>query len=212
MIVQSSEMSNESGGETCREFIVYACPVGDLAQQLEAYFEKSRAIAPNKAHDYMPHCTLTGFFHDQKAAIPTYCTALDQALREARSNQPKPAIAIQGLAFHPQWHGLELASDWIKQLIAHFARQARSASRRDDLRLKDWLHLSLAYGFDERYNEPLQQLALTLVNPAAAVDWELRFYERINSGGDPKSNPGDGTGSPQASQSAMWICHQCWPI
>ena len=45
------------------KLIVYACPVGELAEQLETYFSKSRlACGPNQAHQYMPHCTLTGFF------------------------------------------------------------------------------------------------------------------------------------------------------
>lgn len=208
MTVQSGETSREGPGKPWGEFIVYACPVGDLAQQLELYFEKSRAIAPNKAHAYMPHCTLTGFFHDQEAAVPAYCMALEQALMAARAEQPHPAIAVRGLTFHSDWHGLELESDWIKHLIASFARQAQSPTRRDALRLKDWLHLSLAYGFDQIYHESLRHLALTLVNPAAAVGWELRFYQRVELG----SNQQEGDGSPQTGQRSRWICHQCWTI
>ena len=48
------------------EFIVYACPVGTLAGQLDLFFARSRAeCGENAAHAYPPHCTLTGFFHSQ---------------------------------------------------------------------------------------------------------------------------------------------------
>jgi hypothetical protein len=171
------------------KFIVYACPVGELATQLDTYFEKSRLMCgPNTAHEYMPHCTLTGFFEDVSSAIPKYTQSLERSLKRFKRSQPHPPLAIQGLAFRPDWQGLELTSDWLRKLILDFVCTATSPTRKTPLRPKDWLHLSLAYGFMPDQADALQTLALKWVNPQSAVVWELRFYQR---------NP-DGS----------WICHQ----
>jgi hypothetical protein len=172
------------------QFIVYACPIGKLADQLDRYFEQSFAICgPNAAHDYMPHCTLTGFFKDTEAAIPSYIQAIDRTLSQAKP-YPQPAINITQLTFRSDWHGLELQSDWLKTLIADFASAAQSPSRLEALRPKDWLHLSLAYEFQAEQATKLIQLAQQHIDIQASVQWELRFYQRH---------------APQ-----KWICHQSW--
>ncbi|RZM77892.1 hypothetical protein [Leptolyngbya iicbica] len=175
------------------KLIVYACPVGELADQLAVYFERSRATCgPNLAHHYMPHCTLTGFFEDTVSSIPHYVDGLARSLQRHRRSQPQPPIGVKALTFRAQWHGLELSSDWLKQLIADFASAANSPTRSAPLRLKDWLHLSLAYGFESEHRQVLQQLAEDFVKPQASVAWELRFYER--------------------HEDNSWTCHQQWPL
>ncbi|MEL6382704.1 MAG: hypothetical protein AAFQ89_09560 [Cyanobacteria bacterium J06626_18] len=171
------------------KFIVYACPVGELASQLETYFEKSRLMCgPNSAHNYMPHCTLTGFFEEHVSTVPNYAQKLERSYKRLRRSQPHPAIAVKDLAFRSDWHGLELSSDWLKKVIVDFACTARSPTRSSPLRLKEWLHLSLAYDFQTDQIETLQALAIDLVDPQAPVQWELRFYQR---------NPDN-----------SWVCHQ----
>ncbi|MBE9078227.1 hypothetical protein IQ241_13150 [Romeria aff. gracilis LEGE 07310] len=180
------------------ELILYACPTGELAAQLEDYFRHSRRrCGPNAAHAYMPHCTLTGFFQAESQAIPRYVQALEKAtaqvleqrseaayslrdsnpsvMASARAERLQGRVAIQSLQFHPLWHGLELASDWLCQLAARFARYSPSAPA---LRLKDWLHLSLAYDFDPAQAPELEQLARAKIDIQAEVRWELRLYER----------------------------------
>lgn len=178
---------------TPRELIVYACPTGDLATQMAHYFARSRAeCGPNTAHAYMPHCTLTGFFHDLPASIPHYVQRLERALAAARPTQPTPVIAIERLRFDTQFHGFELSSPWLAQLVAAFATAADSPTRVDAIRLKDWLHLSLAYHFPPEQHDALMQIARGTIDPAAPVAWDLRFYER---------GPDNG-----------WTCHACWPL
>ena len=175
------------------EFIVYVCPIGPLAEQLAAYFEKSREqIGPNKAHDYMPHCTLTGFFHDQPAAASIYTHVLDDAWAAARSNQSDPDIVIKNMLLTEKFHGFELESNWLKALVVDFAERAVSSTRSDAIRLKDWLHLSFAYGFAEEQHEPLARLAEEMVDMNTAVSWELRFYQR--------------------HADKNWTCHASWPL
>lgn len=162
-----------------RELIVYACPTGELARQLDAFLDASRAqCGPNMAHRYMPHCTLTGFFHDEFSAVLVYLDALDQALAQAFRVRPSNAIKVTGMRFLDDFHFLALESDWLQQLTAGFAARATSATRRDEVRLKDQLHVSLAYGFDSAQGPRLAQLAREMVHASAPVAWELRFYER----------------------------------
>ncbi len=162
-----------------REFIVYACPVGALAEQIETYWQQVRqTYGPNAAHHYMPHCSLTGFFHDEITALPLYITALESALSQTLSTKPQPVIQICDLEIQPEFHGLILESPWIQTLIQRFASQALSNTRVDQLRLKDRLHLSLAYDFAPQVASSLAELTQTMINPTIPVQWELRFYER----------------------------------
>ena len=156
------------------QFIIYACPVGELNAQIETYFTKSRELCGvNAAHKYMPHCTLTGFFSEDFNFIPDYLQALDTAYNSAKDLCLDVAIAKLHLA--KDWHGLELQAEGLKQLIRNFA--AFDLIRQEKLRLKDWLHLSLAYGFDPEHGEQLQNLA-TEIDLQAKVNWELRFYQK----------------------------------
>jgi hypothetical protein len=175
------------------KFIVYACPLGELADQIERYFEKSRdRYGPNTAHAYMPHCTLTGFFEEVSSAMPNYVQRLDRAYRLLGRSRPETVIEIKALTLRPDWHGLELDSPWLKKLMRTFACTATSPTRKDPLRLKDWLHLSLAYGFSPEQGDALADLARQQVDPTAPVAWELRFY--------------------QHNADQAWICHRCWPL
>ncbi|MCU0494158.1 MAG: hypothetical protein MUD01_21420 [Chloroflexaceae bacterium] len=174
------------------ELILYACPSGSLAAQIEEYYRQSReACGPNQAHRYPPHITLTGFFHDEAEAVPGYLAALEAALQRARA-AALPTITIKEMALGEAWHGLEIDSPWLQALAADFAAHAASPSRRDAIRLKDWLHVSLAYGFAPEQGPALAALASELVDVSAAVVWELRFYERL---------PGD-----------EWRCHGVWEL
>jgi ubiquitin-associated SH3 domain-containing protein len=174
------------------KYIIYACPAGRLAEQLDTYFTRTRVEhGPNAAHNYMPHCTLTGFFHDEPKALPLYIAALSQALAQ-HAPTPKPPLRVLGTEFHPQFHGLLLEAPWLQQVIAEFVRLAASPSRSEALRVKDWLHLSLAYEFLPEKHAALAALAQEIVDPFASVVWELRFYELHPESG--------------------WSCHAAWEL
>lgn len=175
------------------KLIVYACPVGELAEQIKTYFDKSRlTCGPNTAHRYMPHCTLTGFFEDTTRSVPKYTQKLERSLKRMRRSQPDPPLEVTDLNFRDDWHGLELSSERLRKLILDFVCTATSPTRKTPLRPKDWLHLSLAYGFVPDQAAALQSLAEDLVDPRSPVGWELRFYQQ---------NP-----------DASWLCHQRLPL
>ena len=175
------------------QFIVYACPTGALAADLEKYFVDSQALyGKNAAHQYMPHCTLTGFFADDLQSIPIYLQALDRAYLAAKNTNLPLNIEIKQLTFRENWHGLELQADGLKQLITKFTQLENSATRQEKIRPKDWLHLSLAYEFDANYAKQLKNLAREIIDLTASVNWELRFYQK--------------------SADWTWKCWQTWLI
>ena len=158
------------------QFIVYACPTSELNTQLQTYLQLSKEqCGANNAHNYMPHCTLTGFFSDELSSADYYIKALDEAYRGDRALE----IKIKQLVFNPEWHGLELQAEEIKDLIKDFVRLETSPTRQENIRVKDWLHLSLAYGFESGDRAKLEKLAWETIDLAADVAWELRFYQRI---------------------------------
>lgn len=159
------------------QFIVYACPTGELNTQLETYLQLSKEqCGANNAHKYMPHCTLTGFFTDRLSSADYYIEALDEAYKKSDRAYE---IKIKQLVFNPEWHGLELQAEEIKNLIKDFVRLETSPTRQENIRRKDWLHLSLAYGFESCDRAKLEMLARETINLSADVAWELRFYQRL---------------------------------
>lgn len=173
--------------------IVYACPTGELARQVEAFYAASRArFGPNSAHAFPPHITLTGFFHDDAATAPRYAAALGAAREKAMARRPAEAVTITRLAATAAFHGLLIHSPWLEALAADFAARAASPTRRDSVRLKSDLHLSLAYGFRPADGPALGELARAMVDPAAPAAWELHLYERRPDGG--------------------WVSHASWAL
>ncbi|WP_019509430.1 hypothetical protein [Pleurocapsa sp. PCC 7319] len=162
-----------------RKFIIYACPVGKLNRFLETYLAKScQLCGENTAHKYMPHCTLTGFFNADFQSVTLYIEALNQTYIEAKYQNLSLDIEIIKLTFNEKWHGLELQANGLKQLIRNFTLLTNYSNRLEQLRLKDWLHLSLAYDFDPEDSNKLQNLATEIIDLKADVSWELRFYQK----------------------------------
>lgn len=162
-----------------KKFIIYACPIGELNSLLETYLAKSHQLCgANTAHKYMPHCTLTGFFTTGFQSVPLYIEALNQAYIEAKYQNLSLDLKIIKLTFNDKWHGLELQADGLKQLMLNFAVLDNSAKQKEKLRLKDWLHLSLAYDFNPEDSDKLQDLAREIIDLQADVSWELRFYQK----------------------------------
>jgi hypothetical protein len=95
-----------------RKYIIYACPFGELAGQVDRYMAASRAqFGPNQAHAYMPHCTLTGFFHDDPQELPASIAGLDAAYRMLPQEHTAPIITVREMMLTPEFHGLLLESE-----------------------------------------------------------------------------------------------------
>jgi ubiquitin-associated SH3 domain-containing protein len=135
---------------------------------------------------------LTGFFHDNASAAQHYTLALEEILAQMRPPQPDPVMRVTGMFFDSDFHGFTLKSDWLADLTEAFAATTCSETRGEAIRIKEWLHLSLAYGFKPDEHNALKSMAQQRINPQAAVGWDLRFYQRQDEN--------------------RWTCHGCWPL
>jgi hypothetical protein len=162
-----------------KRYIIYACPTGDLANQLATYFARSnKACGPNRAHDYMPHCSLTGFFEHEAHEVDSWSGIIEDVLSTSMSNMPRPPVHITDMAFRQHIHCLELESPWLISLTSKIISAATSQRIAKNTKPKGWLHLSLAYGFREEDAPILRHLAVETICPSSAVGWELRYYSR----------------------------------
>ncbi len=170
--------------ESPRKLIIYACPTGPLAEQIAAFYGASRErFGRNSAHAYPAHITLTGFFHDDAVAIPRYIAALETAHARAMASRPPFPVQIREVAFLDTFHGLLIESPWLEALTADVAATMDSPTRRDTLRVKSDLHLSLAYDFRSGDGPALADMATSMLDITAPVAWNLCLYERLPDGG-----------------------------
>ncbi len=159
-----------------RELILYATPVGPLASACREFFDAS---TPTTAHTYPPHVTLTGFFRRGDARAD----AMVERAREVLADAGPPSagsIEVVDLLARPDWVGLEVSSQWLTDLASTFARGDVARAEEDAIRLKTWLHLSLAYGVDDLSAHAA--MANELVDPALPVEWEVSLWERLPTG------------------------------
>jgi hypothetical protein len=177
------------------DLIVYAHPIGELAAQLEQYFETSRErFGANAAHKHPVHCSLTGFFHDDIASVPIYIDALRSTLADHHDRSGSDLVpSVDQLRLEGDWFGLELSSAPLVVMMETFAARQPTLARIDELRVKTWLHVSIAYEFNSEHAVELAALAQTTINAGSQVDdWHLGLWER---------SPGN-----------QWHCHWSTPI
>lgn len=177
------------------ELILYACPTGELAVRLQEYFDASASVCgANAAHAFPPHCTLTGFFRDQPSTVGSYVAALRDAWQQSAPGDGRLDLRVASLQLMESFHFLLLSSVGLKPFVRRFVASAASPTRAETLRTKEWLHLSLAYGFPPTQRGALRRIALERL---ASVDstratWEVCLYERRRGG--------------------SWTKHAAWPF
>ncbi|MGH1492618.1 MAG: hypothetical protein ACRBK7_25040 [Acidimicrobiales bacterium] len=169
-----------------RELILYATPTGALADRCERYFERllSDGLATT-AQTYPPHCTLTGFFHRSEDRAAEVTAEFREGLAAA-GPVPSGAVEVVGLVTNDDWVGLEMRSAWLRELTENLAAAQVQHAEEDPLRIKDWLHLSLAYGTARLGSQAM--LAREMIDPTAGLAdtdmaWEVGLWERLADGG-----------------------------
>ena len=191
-----------------RQFIVYACPTGILAEQLSIYFAQD--VGKRRRHTadrYIPYCALTELFYDQGQTIPLYLQALDRLHEQWVRSRPHPGgMTLTPWMLQEGYHGLELEAPWLRQMMVQFVCQAHSPSRQTMLRLKTWLPLYPLYDLDgsnldgssldgssrDASQAMLPSSAQDPIHLPTSAGWDLCFYE-------------------QRSPFEL-ICHRAWPL
>ncbi len=157
-----------------RELILYATPTGPLADCCDAYFQWA-GDNTTTAQEYPPHCTLTGFFRRAGARADELIDRTKAMIAEA-GPVPDGAVDVVSLMTTDDWVGLELRSPWLLGLATEIAVADRPTGEEDALRLKDWLHLSLAYGVDDLTDHGAR--ARRSVDIGLTAGWEVALWER----------------------------------
>ncbi|XP_033641717.1 ubiquitin-associated and SH3 domain-containing protein B-like [Asterias rubens] len=162
-----------------REYVLYACPVGPLGEELDEFWTKSlQHCGRNGAHSLLPHVTLCSFFTCVDSNVEMLTAALQQAMEELEQTAPE-TVTLEHYS-SANFIGLfieETHADYMRRLTAQFATEAlRKAGVKVDPHKKQ-LHMTLAYQFNTSHHDVLEKLSKE-VSINAAARWELRLYSR----------------------------------
>lgn len=161
-----------------RELILYAWPMGPLADAAQRYFDEATdRLGPTIAQSYPVHCTLTGFFRRADHRVGEVLAALGSAVDAF--GEPDD-VAVERLGTRDGWVGLELRSRQLLEIIETVTTTDRPEHGEDALRPKDWLHVSLAYGVADL--QPYEALAHEIIDPSLPATWCVGFWERLPDG------------------------------
>jgi len=161
-----------------RELILYAWPIGPLADATQRYFnEVTDQLGSTVAQSYPVHCTLTGFFRRADHRVDAVLAALGAAVDALGAPDD---VTVERLGARDGWVGLELRSRQLLDIIEAVTATDRPEPGEDALRPKDWLHVSLAYGVADL--RPYEALAREIVDPSLPATWRVGFWERLSDG------------------------------
>ncbi|XP_077985056.1 ubiquitin-associated and SH3 domain-containing protein B-like [Glandiceps talaboti] len=162
-----------------REYVLYACPAGDIGVQLQEFWDKSLAQSGrNSAHNVFPHVTLCSFFQCSDSDVAHLEHSLQKAVDKNQSCSPE-SVNLDYFD-SPNYIGLfvdDSSAQFMRKVCQDFAAEAdRSTGTKVDPHKKQ-LHLTLAYQFHAAQHDILAKLSkdVKLKSPAR---WEFRLYSR----------------------------------
>jgi len=173
------------------KLIIYACPVGILENELNNFFESSEAkLGINKAHEYIPHVTLTSFFDlRSRQDIPD----LTEKLHSIFSQSSPPFELMSNVRIKGSLgNAIKIAMncDYLESCLTRFKRKVRDIVP-INVKSSDSYHLSLAHGYNDNHFEELMKLVdenLSAFQNSNLIsenskklwllsEWEIRLYE-----------------------------------
>lgn len=173
------------------KLIIYACPVGTLENECNNFFESSEAkFGINKAHEYMPHVTLTSFFDlRSRRDIPILIEALHSIF--SQSNAPSELMSnVRLRGSLGNTIKIAMNCDYLESCLRRFKQKIQDVA---SIKVKnsDSYHLSLGYGYSDNHFEELMNLVYenlssfqnsNLISEGSkkqwqASGWEIRLYE-----------------------------------
>ncbi|CAL7940728.1 unnamed protein product [Xylocopa violacea] len=161
--------------DTHRQYVLYACPTGELAEQLVRFWSESKELIWNGAHNYMPHVTLVSFFKAPDESVEELVSALETTINQ--SELPEN-IELETYV-SPNFMGLfvkQVNTDWLKHIAIRYVNKLSSLGISAEPQVKSF-HLTLAYQFPSNLYQQLRSMVekFTLACP---TNWELRLYSR----------------------------------
>jgi hypothetical protein len=158
--------------------IVYATPTQAFADACRVFDDAARAIAPTAAQRYPAHCSLTGFFRRDGGDIPRIVDEVADAFPGGTVDPT--SVGVAGPVRHDSWLGFELTSPSLITSTERFARRHVVGNGDDAIRVKSWLHLSLAYDVGDL--GPYLAAAETIDWTVAPSAWSIGLWEWDDGG------------------------------
>ena len=150
-------------------YYLYLCPIGLLAEMVEAYRTRSKEISgSNGAHQYPAHVTLTGRFYPDHNEVNTLLAVMDNQFENV-----KGAAVTVGALYHNAAKaaiGVEITAPTIEAVI----KKVRQVLPKQKSTPRS-LHLTLAADYPPADDSLLLELA-QLIDLQAETKWEIRFY------------------------------------
>lgn len=161
------------------KFALYACPTGSLADQIQAFLDRSQATWGNQAIPLgLPCCKLIDPFEEQGGTLPVYTQTLERAYKRGMRSRPDIALQIEGWQQTADSLTLALTAPWLRQVMVNFACTVKSPTRKTPLCIQEHLRLVLSRGQGKAQTQAMAQLAEEMIDISRPSHWEMRFYQR----------------------------------
>ncbi|XP_029660286.1 protein UBASH3A homolog [Formica exsecta] len=158
-----------------RQYVLYACPTGSLAEQLELFWSESKDLGWNGAHSFIPHITLISFFDAPDECTEELVNALENVVRQDGLHEH---IELETYV-SPNFMGLfvkDVNAEGLKNIAVRYANKINALGITAEPQIKS-LHLTLAYQFPSNLFQSLRSMVEKL-RPNTSANWELRLYSR----------------------------------
>nr|XP_050854220.1 protein UBASH3A homolog [Vespula vulgaris] len=160
---------------THRQYVLYACPTGALAERLLTFWAESKELGWNGAHNFIPHITLVSFFQASDELTSELVSSLENIID---LDELCDRIDLETYV-SPNFMGLfvkDADTKWLTKISTNYVDKLTSLGITAKPQVKS-LHLTLAYQFPSNLFQPLR-LMVEKLGPTTPDNWELRLYSR----------------------------------
>ncbi|EFN88717.1 protein UBASH3A homolog [Harpegnathos saltator] len=161
--------------DTQRQYVLYACPIGPLAKQLELFWSESKELGWNGAHNFIPHITLVSFFKASDELTEELANILEDVVYQDRLHEH---IELETYV-SPNFMGFfvkDINAEWLKNIAIRYVNKVAPLGIIAEPQVTP-LHLTLAYQFPSNLFQSLSS-AVEKLGPNTPANWELRLYSR----------------------------------